>query len=77
MDAEVERIRLMPGPVACSTMAVCYRAGKAFVYDDFWMGQLLAKGRWTKDTVDQAVKERGMRFEKIDTNVQREKKRLF
>jgi hypothetical protein len=77
MDAEVERIRLMPGPVACSTMAVCYRAGKAFVYDDFWMGQLLAKGRWTKDAVDQAVKERGIRFEKIGANVQREKKRLF
>ena len=76
-DAEIARVKAMPGPVSCSVMTVCYRAGKAFVYDGFWMDQLVAKGKWTKDAVDAAVRERGIRFEANDAAAGRQKKRLF
>jgi hypothetical protein len=77
MDAEIARVRAIPGAVNCSVMTVCYLAGKAFVYDGFWMGQLTAKGKRTKSGIEQAVEDKGIRFEDIDTRVVREKKRLF
>jgi hypothetical protein len=45
---------------------VCYRAGKAFVYDQYWVEQFIAKGRWTKEAVEQVVREKGIRFESIE-----------
>jgi hypothetical protein len=56
---------------------VCYRAGKAFVYDGFWMEQRGAKGQLTKEAAKKAIEEKGIRFERGDTSLIREKKRLF
>jgi hypothetical protein len=66
MTSEVERIRAIPGNVNCWPLAVCYRAGKAFVYDQYWVEQFIATGRWTKEAVEQAVQEKGIRFESIE-----------
>jgi hypothetical protein len=77
MNAEIARVRAIPGPVSCAIMTVCYRAGKAFVYDDFWMWQRVAKGQWTKEAAEKAIAEKGIRFEEDETSLIREKKRLF
>ncbi len=77
MKAEIERVRAIPGDVSCSIMTVCYRAGKPFVYDVFWMGQLIGKGQWTKDAVEAAIRQKNIRFETNDAAATREKKRLF
>ncbi len=77
MDRETGRIKAIPGPVSCSVMTVCYRAGKAFVYEEFWVPQLIATGKWTKEAVGRAIAARGIRFEEIDPRANREKKRLF
>ena len=76
MISEAARIRAMPGNVDCWPLAVCYRAGKAFVYDQYWVGQHIATGRWTKEAVEQFVREKGIRFESIE-GVGIDKKRLF
>lgn len=77
MRAEIARVKALPGAVNCSVMTVCYRAGKDFVLDPFWMGQLVAKRRRTQAEIDEAIKDRGIRTEDIDLRVIREKKRLF
>jgi hypothetical protein len=77
VDAEIVRVRTIPGLVSCSTMTVCYRAGKAFVYDRFWMEQRVAKGEWTKDAAERAIREKGIRFEDGEIGLTRAKKRLF
>jgi hypothetical protein len=77
MNAGIARVASIPGPVSCSIMTVCYRAGKAFVYDGFWMEQRIAKGRWTKEAAEKAIEEKGIRFEDSDIGLVREKKRLF
>jgi hypothetical protein len=51
---EIEKIKEMPGAIDCSNMTVCYRAGKAFVYDGYWVDQLLTTGARRKDEVEQA-----------------------
>jgi hypothetical protein len=76
INAEIARVASIPGPVACSVMTVCYRAGKAFVYDSFWMEQRLAKGRWSKDAAEKAIEEKGIRFEN-NIGLTAEKRRLF
>ena len=76
MASEVARIRVIPGHVACWPLAVCYRAGKAFIYDQYWVEQFIATGRWTKEAVEQVVQEKGIRFESIE-GVGIGKKRLF
>jgi hypothetical protein len=76
MASEVARIRAIPGNVTCWPLAVCYRAGKTFVYDQYWVEQLIATGRWTKEAVAQAVQEKGIRFETIES-VGIDKQRLF
>ena len=76
MASEVARIRAIPGNVDCWPLAVCYRAGKAFVYDQYWVEQLIATGRWTKEAVAQVVQEKGIRFESIE-GVGIDKKLLF
>ncbi len=75
--AEIARVHEIPGPVACTEMTVCYRAGKPFVYDGFWIEQFIAKGRWTEGGVADAVRSRGIRFEEITAKTQLGKKRLF
>jgi hypothetical protein len=61
---EVRRIRAIPDPVSCSIQTVCYRAGKAFVYDAFTVQQRLATGRASDADIAAAVS--GIRFEPID-----------
>jgi hypothetical protein len=77
MNREVERIRAIPGPVSCASMTVCYRAGKAFAYDPFWVRQKLATGKMSREQIDDAITRAGIRFEVIDPNLWIEKKRLF
>jgi hypothetical protein len=76
-EQQTARVASLPGPVSCSIMTVCFRAGKAFVYDGFWAEQLIAKGKWTKDAVDEAVAARGIRQEAIDPRASVDKMRLF
>ncbi len=75
--AEIERVRAIPGPVACTAATVCYRVGKPFVYDGFWVSQFVAKGRWTAEAAADAVRRRGIRFEEISDKVKLDKKRFF
>src|SRR5262249_18926142 len=77
MNAAIARIAAIPDPVSCGVMTVCYRAGKAFVYDPFWMEQRVAKGQWTKAAAEKAIEEKGIRLEDDDIGLIREKKRLF
>jgi len=74
--SEVARMGAIPGHVTCWPLAVCYRAGKAFIYDRYWAEQFIATGRWTKEAVEQVVQEKGIRFESIE-GVGIGKKRLF
>jgi drug/metabolite transporter superfamily protein YnfA len=74
---EIARVRSIEGPVSCSIMTVCYRAGKAFFYDGFWVAQFEAKSRKTKEEIAAAIREKGIRFEANGTAASREKKRLF
>ena len=68
LNSEIARVRAIPGPVACEPLIVCYRAGKDFVYERYWVEQLIATGRWTKDSVDKALRERKIRLEMPDPN---------
>jgi len=68
-NAEIERIRDMPGPVSCSIMTVCYRAGKSFVFDRFWVEEKLATGTATREEVSDAIAKAGIRFELIPRQV--------
>src|SRR6185295_8190015 len=43
--AEAARVAAIPGPVACQNLVVCRMAGKPFVYDHFWITQLVETGR--------------------------------
>jgi hypothetical protein len=78
MEEEIRRIEAIPGrAVWCSNSTVCYRAGKALVYDEFWASQMIRTGKRTKMAIDQAIGDRGIRFEMIAANASRAKKRLF
>ncbi len=77
LNNEIARVRAMPGPVSCEPIIVCYRAGKAFSYERYWVQQLIATGRWTKEAIDKAVQERGIRFEMSGPDVAFPKKLLF
>jgi hypothetical protein len=78
MEEEVRRIAAIPGRALwCSEPTVCYRAGKAFVYDAFWVDQMIATGKRTREAVDRAIIDRGIRFEEIDPKAKRERRRLF
>jgi drug/metabolite transporter superfamily protein YnfA len=77
LNNEIARIRAIQGPVACEPLIICYRAGKAFVYERYWVEQLIATGRWTKDAIDKGVRERGIRFEMGNPSVGFPKKLLF
>ena len=77
LNNEIARIRAIQGPVSCEPASLCYRAGKAFVYERYWIQQLIATGRWTQEAIDKAVRERGIRFEMGSPNVTFPKKLLF
>ena len=47
-EAMISRIRMMPGPVACEDLALCYWAGKNFEVDFFSTRQKLAQGEFRK-----------------------------
>jgi hypothetical protein len=72
MAREVERVRSLPGPVACTVPTVCRLAGKAFVYDDFAMDQRVNTGKLTAAELTARLQAQGIRREVIDprANVQ-------
>jgi hypothetical protein len=78
MEEEIRRVEAIPSrAVACSDPTICYRAGKAFVYDKFWVEQMIATGKRTKEAVDRTILDRGIRIEQIDPKATRVKKRYF
>lgn len=64
--AEAARIAAMPGPIACSNLVVCRMVGKPFVYDHFWISQLVATGRMSWPQVDQLARRKAVVRETVD-----------
>jgi hypothetical protein len=58
--AEAARTAAIPGPVACSNLVVCRMAGKLFVYDHFFITQLVETGRMTWPQVDQLARRKAI-----------------
>jgi hypothetical protein len=58
--AEAARTAAIPGPVACSNLVVCRMAGKPFVYDHFWVTQLVETGRMTWPQVEQLARRKAI-----------------
>ena len=67
LNRELQRIRAIPDPVACSFQSICFLAGKAFVYNNFAVDQRIATGRSTEKEMREAT--RGIRFETVDERV--------
>src|SRR5262249_42309138 len=76
MKSEVARNATISGPVSCSLMTVCYRAGKPFVFDDFAVAQRIATGRASKEQIDAEEKSRGIRFETVEPRLRWRDQRL-
>ena len=64
--AEVTRIRSLEGNVSCSVMSVCRRAGKPFVYDAFYVSELLKTRNFVGSQIERVTRERNINFESID-----------
>jgi hypothetical protein len=64
LQAEVARVRVLPGLVSCSVMTVCYLAGKPFVFDDFAVRQRLATRHIS--TAEYQASILGIHFEPVD-----------
>ena len=78
MEAEVSRIKAIPGVVACKPlMTACYRAGKPFVYDEFWVDQMIATGKLTEIALTRSIHNHGIHFEQIDEKAVLGKRRAF
>jgi hypothetical protein len=58
--AEAVRVAAIPGPVACRNLVVCRMAGKPFVYDHFWITQLVETGRMTWPQVEQLARRKAI-----------------
>jgi hypothetical protein len=58
--AEAARTAAIPGPVACSNLVVCRMAGKPFVYDHFWVTQLIETGKMTWQQVEQLARRKAI-----------------
>src|SRR3954470_18554312 len=58
--AEAARTAAVPGPVACSNLVVCRMAGKPFVYDHFWVTQLIETGKMTWQQVEQLARRKAI-----------------
>ena len=65
-NREAARVAAIAGPVQCSVMTVCYRAGKPFVFDDFAIGQRVRTGRWSAERVVGDPAWQAIRFESVD-----------
>ncbi len=76
---EIKRIAEIPGPVHCDILTVCRAAGKQFVYDDFFIGQLGRIGGLTAPELRNRVNAIGFRVESIDprASVQPLQRQLF
>ena len=79
MRAEIRRIAAIPGPVHCDILTVCRAAGKAFVYDDFFIGQLGRVTGLTMPELRSRVWAAGFRYEPVDphASVQPLQRQLF
>jgi len=62
LESEIERVRVIPGPVNCSIRSVCYLAGKDFVFDDFAMSQRIKTGHATEDHIRAEAEQLGIQF---------------
>ena len=58
--AEAARTATIPGPVACQNLVVCRMAGKRFVYDHFWITQLVETGRMNWRQVETLARRNGI-----------------
>ena len=58
--AEAARTAAIPGPVACSNLVVCRMAGKAFVYDHFYVQMLIETGRMSWQEVEQLARRKAI-----------------
>src|SRR3954463_7787383 len=58
--AEAARTAAIPGPVACQNLVVCRMAGKPFVYDHFWITQLVETGRMNWRQVETLARRNGI-----------------
>jgi hypothetical protein len=65
-DREVARIAAISGPVHCTILTVCRRAGKAFVYDPGAADQRIKTGRITERELTARITAARIRFETID-----------
>jgi hypothetical protein len=64
--AEGARVAAIPGPVACQNLVVCRMAGKPFVYDHFWVTQLVETGRMTWQQVEQLARRKAIVKDETD-----------
>ncbi|MGB9369900.1 MAG: hypothetical protein WCE79_28225 [Xanthobacteraceae bacterium] len=64
--AEAARTAAIPGPVACSNLVVCRMAVKPFVYDHFWITQLVETGRMTWPQVEQLARRKAIVKDETD-----------
>jgi hypothetical protein len=58
--AEAARTAAIPGPVACQNLVVCRMAGKPFVYDHFWVTQLVETGKMNGRQVETLARRNGI-----------------
>jgi hypothetical protein len=63
---EIARIAAIPGPVICGAPNICRMAGKSYLYDDFYVRQLIGTGKRSRAEVDRQVQALGARWEHID-----------
>jgi hypothetical protein len=64
--AEAVRTATIPGPVGCSNLVVCRMAGKPFVYDHFYITQLVETGRMTWQQVEQLARRKAIVKDETD-----------
>src|SRR5262249_42778626 len=67
--AEIHRVRNIAGQVHCSIMAVCYWAGKSFVYDSFFVYEKINTHRLARQDVEAKINSAGIKFIWIDPRV--------
>jgi len=58
--AEAVRVAAIPGPIACSNLVVCRLAGKPFVFDHFWITQMVETGMLTWRQVETLARRNGI-----------------
>jgi hypothetical protein len=63
---EADRVAHIAGSVGCMIKQVCRMAGKAFVFDEFTIGQLIKTGAFTPARLQEILRERGITYVAID-----------